>query len=344
MRRYVLAAVAILAGCGGESGAKPGVSGVDSESPIASLSASEQQQLCDYTRDEAAEIRPTMCLLIGAMAAGMGAAFNSPTSDAEVQAMCEDAYQQCVDGETTTSGSCTAQGNDCQATVAEYEACVAETVAVFQKLQEYLPECSTFTVADIHMGEDASEVELTPEQEEMQALLSTPLQSCVLIEEKCPGFMTDSGAEDAEDSTSSELFDCADGETSISADLVCNSEADCLDGSDEEGCMDTLLYFACADGHRAVSNFFVCDGSEECLDGSDEASCVDWEFQCVDGDGSVATGYVCNGSEECADGSDEASCVNWLFECADGMQQFPFDLVCDGIEECLDGSDEADCG
>ena len=67
-------------------------------------------------------------------------------------------------------------------------------------------------------------------------------------------------------------WECGTGEC-VLRENVCNSVADCSDGSDES----------------------ACDGE----------TCEDYLFQCVDKTGCVSRVGVCNGRAECEDGSDE---------------------------------------
>jgi hypothetical protein len=59
--------------------------------------------------------------------------------------------------------------------------------------------------------------------------------------------------------------------------LVCNLQHDCLDGSDEHGCVNVTCRpgeFVCADNSRCLPSVWQCDGSEDCSDGSDEKGCA----------------------------------------------------------------------
>merc|ERR1712083_659058 len=81
-------------------------------------------------------------------------------------------------------------------------------------------------------------------------------------------------------------WECATGEC-VLRENVCNSVADCSDGSDEsrcdrETCEDFL--FQCRDKTQCVSRVGVCNGRPECGDGSDEdqPDCDREDFVAVD--------------------------------------------------------------
>jgi Low-density lipoprotein receptor domain class A len=63
-------------------------------------------------------------------------------------------------------------------------------------------------------------------------------------------------------------FVCGNGR-SIPHDFLCDLEADCADGEDEEGCGT----FTCDSGRVLPARSVRCDQHKDCADGSDEAGC-----------------------------------------------------------------------
>ena len=66
-------------------------------------------------------------------------------------------------------------------------------------------------------------------------------------------------------------FQCGNGPC-ISSSLRCDSDFNCLDGSDEEGCTCLSTELPCPSG-ECVPADKICNGEKDCPDGSDEEKC-----------------------------------------------------------------------
>lgn len=141
---------------------------------------------------------------------------------------------------------------------------------------------------------------------------------------------------------------------------VCDGEADCQDGADEQtiqGCtLDSCNenQFRCSDG-QCIGKVYYCDGDKDCSDGSDEPhecyrTCSVGDFKCKNGK-CISENLKCNGENNCGDGSDEGSqcqidedyCKKegW-FHCNNGVC-INDTLLCNGDNNCGDYSDETKC-
>lgn len=131
-------------------------------------------------------------------------------------------------------------------------------------------------------------------------------------------------------------FMCGSGET-IPQVWKCDTEAECMDQTDESTCPDT---FMCKDGSGWFPNSFKCDTFEDCKDGEDEAGCP--TFMCMSGQIILET-QKCNGFADCRDESDEGDAAMCpTFMCTSG-ETIPLVYKCDDLADCADGSDEVGC-
>nr|XP_029133644.1 low-density lipoprotein receptor-related protein 1B-like isoform X4 [Labrus bergylta] len=133
---------------------------------------------------------------------------------------------------------------------------------------------------------------------------------------------------------------------------VCDGEADCKDGSDEEECLSECQtdQFQCAHGKKCIEQSQVCDGVSQCQDRSDELGCAKLEgctFQCDDKSRCISDSFLCDGERDCMDASDEANCPDedcsaTEYKCTSG-QCVSAKMRCDGYPDCWDRSDEESC-
>uniref|UniRef100_A0A3Q0R107 Uncharacterized protein n=1 Tax=Amphilophus citrinellus TaxID=61819 RepID=A0A3Q0R107_AMPCI len=120
-------------------------------------------------------------------------------------------------------------------------------------------------------------------------------------------------------------YRCASGRC-IPKNLVCNSNDDCSDGSDEASCQKPTCNpraFQC-NNTVCVSLLWLCDGDRDCTDGSDEwpencerrqlekkSQCSVHQFQCGSGE-CIHRSWECDGEFDCQDRSDETNCSEFF--------------------------------
>lgn len=142
------------------------------DKPVNTLTDDEAKQLCEELQKDEAGLESFSCKLSGILAV----VFSGADTDAKAQAACKAAYDECVAGLMTSTGSCDAGAvnGDCTATVAELEACMNDSKAAVEAASTQIPSCDTITLKDLMSGDT------TPSMEDSPA-------SCKVIEMKCPG-------------------------------------------------------------------------------------------------------------------------------------------------------------
>ncbi|XP_067683258.1 very low-density lipoprotein receptor-like [Haliotis asinina] len=144
-------------------------------------------------------------------------------------------------------------------------------------------------------------------------------------------------------------FKC-DSHDCIEVDWLCDSEKDCLDGSDEKNCATDCSgknQFKCANG-KCIPRTYHCDKDNDCGDNSDENECdvcMSDQFRCSNGK-CINAVWRCDWEDDCGDHSDEnmcgTTCLANQFRCA-STQCIDARWQCDGSRDCKDGSDEVGC-
>ncbi|CAK1543699.1 unnamed protein product [Leptosia nina] len=158
-------------------------------------------------------------------------------------------------------------------------------------------------------------------------------------------------------------FHCGRGRC-IDESLVCDGDADCPDGSDEDASAagpcanvkcDAEQYMQC-DANRCIPKSWVCDGLKDCRDGADESGawcarvvCGAEQFACARSRRCLPAAWRCDGAADCGpdDRSDEeqcdaGGCSSVMFKCTNGAC-VPWEYYCDGHADCADASDELAC-
>ncbi len=146
--------------------------GIDPSTPLVDLTEDQRAQACQAAEDSFGS-SGFVNVICGFQAVFVGAQ-SGVTTDAELQAACQTAYEGCLAEPPTddfSEGACDIPTENCTATVGEGEACLNDTIAAIQALESEIPSCSEVTLADL---EGLGEVE--PEEP----------ASCAVMDEKCP--------------------------------------------------------------------------------------------------------------------------------------------------------------
>ncbi len=154
----------------------PSVSGSEQ---LGNLSPADTQKLCDDLKQyvsgapfQAAEEKFSCGVsgLLGALSA-------TEKTDVAIQTACQSAYDDCLstlkDMPPTTTDTCQTPDASCTATVAEYTACLNDSVKVFDTTK--IPSCASLTADNV-----------TTALLSLGSVSQKPPASCAVYEMKCP--------------------------------------------------------------------------------------------------------------------------------------------------------------
>lgn len=135
---------------GGAPSSSTGGSTTPSGPTLDSLSPEELGELCADARAsfDAAGATETSAELSCRTAGIFAVILFEPTTDAELQALCQEMYDDCIAEPLETDDDCE-ENDTCPATVAEFEACVEEYPTYLERFAMELPTCSELTMANL---------------------------------------------------------------------------------------------------------------------------------------------------------------------------------------------------
>jgi hypothetical protein len=178
-----------LSGCGGDSGEEgsgaPGGTvdtGVAPERTLGSLVGADLEQFCagiERSLDEVAastEFSEGVCKPAAMMAAVLQAPVDPPPTDAQLQQLCTEAYNTCLQSsseDSTSETQCGPMPQDCTATVQEYETCMSDMFQAMNDSFAQMPGCEAMTTSTAQPTSTPASAPQTP-------------PSCQLVLDKCP--------------------------------------------------------------------------------------------------------------------------------------------------------------
>jgi len=160
-------------GSAGSSAGGAPASSVPGDKLLSSLSDQEFAALCKQISDYfsspgvTAQVQEVTCRTAGLILAELGGA----QTDSELKAACKAIYDPCIASPLMSSpGTCSKVDATCTATVAEFQACLADDEQAFPKLKDALPVCADLTLAGLANVPD----------------LSAMSAACTTYKDKCP--------------------------------------------------------------------------------------------------------------------------------------------------------------
>jgi hypothetical protein len=171
-----IAVVCAALACGGDRSSRF-ASGIDGDRPLVDLTPAEAERLCTSAQTWAKDAIPLFkrAMLVcksGALAALALAGGQHP---GQFQAVCQQTYERCLErsGMTPAAVNCPTPGPGCTATVADYEACLNDFPASFDRTVAAIPSCDMLTLDAIFTSGFTAAAILPP--------------SCAAFERSCPG-------------------------------------------------------------------------------------------------------------------------------------------------------------
>jgi hypothetical protein len=175
MGRGWIAVVCAVVACGDGAGSGKFASGLDGERALVDLTAKEAAKLCMGVQGWANQAIPLTKREMLVCKSGALVAVALDGKPGRLQMICEETYDRCLEHSAMAPAAvaCPSPGPDCTATVADYEECVNDFPASFDRAVTALPSCDMLTLDAIYRSSIAAALFLPP--------------SCMAFQRKCPG-------------------------------------------------------------------------------------------------------------------------------------------------------------
>jgi hypothetical protein len=183
---FAAACVSALSGVACSSSSPPAEppfsSGLPPDSVLGGLGTADLAGLCtsrlNYLLSKPVVLEGN-CRLAGGIMAAFAVIGGEAKTDADVQASCSKGYDQCEAALASDAGlgdvMCSGPKPTCTATVREYEACVTDSVAIFQQFVDQTPACKDMKLSDVHVNDAGPS----------DPMIQNPA-SCEALKAKCP--------------------------------------------------------------------------------------------------------------------------------------------------------------